>query len=428
MGKNTGNKNKETITRVSFIEKERMGEQVYDPEARTSKFAVWDGNKLTVEKQFLLAGDKVLIPYSPTNNLITNDVVLFPSEPCEYESEDKLLESIRSFLHRYVDVSEVFEITATYYVLFSWLHDRFNELPYLRVRGDYGSGKTRFLHVVGSLCYRSIFASGASSVAPLFHILDKIGGTLLVDEADFRFSDERSDIAKILNNGNAKGFPVLRCEKVNNREFEPRAFKVFGPKVVAARHDYEDAALESRFLTEDMGRRKVREDIPISLPDSFHSEALELRNQLLAYRFRNFRKYTNTELLADRSLEARINQTILPLLSIIQDEKARNQIISQASERNEQVRIDRGMQVEAHVLEAIKVLQDSDSSPISIAEITKKIVASHRHEYERKITPRWIGYIVRKKLHLRTYRRSGVYIIGNDNKSTLNYYYQKYGL
>ena len=45
-----------------------------------------------------------LVPYSPNNNLLQHQVVLLPSEPEEYESEQALVALIRSFIHRYVDV------------------------------------------------------------------------------------------------------------------------------------------------------------------------------------------------------------------------------------------------------------------------------------------------------------------------------------
>ena len=54
---------------------------------------------------------------------------------------------------------------------------------------------------MGSLCYKPIFASGASTVSPLFRILDSFRGTLIIDEDDFRFSDEKAEVVKILNNG-----------------------------------------------------------------------------------------------------------------------------------------------------------------------------------------------------------------------------------
>ena len=150
----------------------------------------------------------------------------------------------------------------------------FNELPYLRLRGDYGTGKTRGLLAIGSLCYRPFFASGASTVSPIFHTLDRLGGTLILDEADFRFSDATSEVVKILNNGNVKGMPVLRTMQNRDKEFNPRAFRVFGPKIIAMRGSYDDPALESRFLTEDMGLRPMRADIPISQPTALRAEAL----------------------------------------------------------------------------------------------------------------------------------------------------------
>ncbi len=82
---------------------------------------------------------------------------MLPSEPEEYGSEAALVHEIQAFIHRYVDVSPLFEKIAGYYVLLSWVFDAFNALPYLRLRGDPGSGKTRFLLAVGSLCYRDPF-------------------------------------------------------------------------------------------------------------------------------------------------------------------------------------------------------------------------------------------------------------------------------
>ena len=135
--------------------------------------------------------------------------------------------------------------------------------------GDHGSGKTRALLTIGSLCYKGLFASGASTVSPIFHTLDAFRGTLIFGGADFRFSDERAEIVKILNNGNVSGLPVLRTMMNRQREFNPQAFQVFGPKIVATRGSYEDKGLESRFLTEEMGSRKLRSDIPINLPEGF---------------------------------------------------------------------------------------------------------------------------------------------------------------
>ncbi|MDQ3816149.1 MAG: hypothetical protein M3362_00485, partial [Acidobacteriota bacterium] len=221
-------------------------EMVYRPAEAQTGFVVWKDGAWRYEPSVSLTEHQRLVPYSANNNLIKNEVVLFPSEPEEYESEETLLGEIQAFIHEYVDVSPLFEKITAYYVLFTWVYDSFNELPYLRLRGDPGSGKTRFLLIAGSLCYKPIFASGASTVSPLFRIIDSFRGTLIIDEGDFRLSDERAEVVKILNNGNARGFPVLRSEATPTREFNPRAYAVYGPKFVATRGFFQDRALESR--------------------------------------------------------------------------------------------------------------------------------------------------------------------------------------
>ena len=126
-------------------------EMVYRPQEKQTAFVLWKDGEWKFETGFSVNTFQCLVPYSPNNNLIMNEVVLLPSEPEEYGSEESLLREIQSFIHRYVDVSPLFEKIASYYVLFSWVYDGFNELPYLRVRGDPGSGKTRFLLTIGSL-------------------------------------------------------------------------------------------------------------------------------------------------------------------------------------------------------------------------------------------------------------------------------------
>src|SRR5215475_6365597 len=334
-------------------------EMVYQPQEKRTAFILWKEGEWSFEPSLSVNSYQRVVPYSPNNNLIRNEVVLLPSEPEEYGSEESLLGEIQSFIHRYVDLSPLFQEIASYYVLFSWVYDGFNELPYLRVRGDPGSGKTRFLLTIGSLCYKPIFASGASTVSPIFRILDSFHGTLIVDEGDFRFTDEKAEVVKILNNGNVKGFPVLRSEvSGKGREFNPRAYHVFGPKLVATRGFFDDKALESRFLTEEMGQYRLRNDVPINLPASYKEEALYIRNKLLLFRFRNLNKRMPEESLVDRTIEPRLNQIFVPLLSIIEDPEAVNDLRELARRYNREMIADR-----------------------------------HGSDYEKKITSKWIGSV-----------------------------------
>src|SRR6267378_965583 len=318
----------------------------FQPKQRRTLFAIYNAGRWTLQDAIDLGSDARLVPFSPNNNLIKNEVVLLPSEPLIYGSEEKLVADIQEFIHRHIDLSPSFEKVATYYVLLTWLYDAFTELPYLRFRGDYGTGKTRALLILGSLCYKGFFASGASTVSPIFHTLNAFRGTLIFDEADFRFSDEKAEIVKILNNGNVQGLPVLRTMMNRQREFNPQAFHVFGPKIVATRGSYDDKALESRFITEEMGVKPLRTDIPINLPDSFKEEARELRNKLLLYRFHHRREVKLDESLVDKRLEPRLNQILLPLLSVVADERLRAELRSMALNTQMGLIAERGLQVE----------------------------------------------------------------------------------
>lgn len=404
-------------------------ELVHDVEARRTQFAFWRNGTWEYEDSHAINPIHRLVPYSASNNLIRNEIVLLPKAPEEYGTEERLLADIRDFIHRYVDVSPLYEEIAGYYVLFSWIYDGFNELPYLRVRGDPGSGKTRFLLTVGSLCYKPIFASGASTVSPLFRLLETFRGTLIIDESDFRFSDEKAEMVKILNNGNVRGFPVLRSESSGRGEFNPRAYHVFGPKIVATRGDFEDRALESRFLTEEMGTARMRDAIPINLPPEHKAEASALRNKLLLFRFRNLRKRPALAKLVDRTLEPRLNQIFVPLLSIIQDPKALDELRAVARQCQRELISERGLGSEAQVLEVIRELLAANADgQLSIKEISDRFTELYSDDYDHKITSKWIGYVIRKKLRLKSVRGRDGYVLSTGQLPRLEQLYEGYGL
>lgn len=404
-------------------------ELLYDAEVRRTAFAVCTKERWRIENTITLESGEKLVPFSPRNNLIRNHAVLLPSAPEEYGTEAELLSEVQAFIHRYVDLNPTFEKLASYYVLFSWLHDAFNELPYLRLRGDFGTGKTRGLLAIGSLCYKPFFASGASTVSPIFHILDAFRGTLVLDEADFRFSDEKAELVKILNNGNARGMPVLRTVVSNKREFDPRAFHVYGPKIVATRGTYADRALESRFLTEETGTRGLRADIPINLPGEHQAQALRLRNKLLVYRFRTLHKAALNPALSDRRIEPRLNQILVPLLSIIDDPALRAELAELAGAYHRELLAERGASAEAQVLGILlEIAAEAGRGVVPIDSITKQFRERYGAEYARPITNKWIGYLLRAKLHLPAYKSHGMYVVPVTETTKLAALREKFGI
>src|SRR5579871_137940 len=322
-------------------------ETIYQPEARQTALVLARKGTFEIVSTWK-DGETTHVPIRPTNNLIRHNALLLPSAPVPYESAERLHGEICHYIRKYVSLSEQDRGLAAAYVLLSWVYDAFNELPYLRFRGDYGTGKTRALLVIGKLCYKAFFASGASTVSPIFHTLDTFKGTLIFDEADFRFTDEKAELVKILNNGNVQGFPVLRTQVTQAREFDPRAFSIFGPKIVGMRRSYDDRALESRFLTIEM-RPGRPADVPINLPDVQKDEALRLRNKLLSYRFQNRLSVSLNPDHADPNLEPRLNQILLPLLSVAPSPELRSAIMQTARTLQAGVILDRSSSPEGQV-------------------------------------------------------------------------------
>jgi hypothetical protein len=402
-------------------------ELLYNKDERTTALAVSRPDAgVSIEAHLDLTSDERLAPYSATNNLIATGCVLLPSEVGVYPGKAALLDEVRDFINRHVDLSPLFEEIAAHYVLLTWVYDAFNELGYLRFRGDYGTGKTRALITVGSLCYKPFFASGASTVSPIFHVLDAFAGTLVLDEADFRFSDATSDLAKILNNGTMAGLPVLRTMTNRHRELNPRAFRVFGPKLVGMRERFADRALESRFLTEDMGLRSVRPEVPIQLPGALAGEALGLRNKLLAWRFaaRGSVKVDPSRLVP--GIEPRLNQSALALLSLVDDAALRSKIGDELVGEAARVLQERAASVEATMLVAVREV--IDSAPNGIASVAAIAVAFERLPGGFSATGKWIGNVLRQRLRLKTVKSHGVYVVPKSERPKIDVLAQRFGV
>lgn len=378
-------------------------ELLYRREDERTLFALSREGEVSEVEEVDLPDGTIMVPYSPRNNLITHKAILLPSYAAEYGSEGALRAEVAAFIHRYVDLPPDFEEVAAHYVLFSWRFDDFPDLPYLRVLGDYGSGKSRFLTAVGSLCYRPIFASGASTVSPLFRILDAVGGTLVLDEGDFRFSDEKAEITKILNNGSSRGFPVLRTEATPHGEFNPRAFTVYGPKLIATRKHFDDPALESRCITAHLGGRSLRSDVPLTVPEAFAEEALSLRNKLLTYRLRVAGR--REEAPALRELEPRIAQVFSSLIASVEGDAARARLLSLAREASVSLVRMRSDSVEADVIAA--ALRLRETGVIAVKAIAERLAEG---DGGTALSPRAVGAVLRR-LGLAPRKRQGNYVL-----------------
>ncbi len=355
-----------------------VGEMVVSEDDERSFMIVANGS---VRKAYQHETPKVT--YLPTNDLMVGEVVHFARTAVPYDSQAVLFKEIRRFIHRYLELPEDFEEITSLYVLLTWVFEFAPSIPYLRVIGDWGTGKTRFLQVAGSICFRPIFASGATTPAPIFRILEQFRGTLVLDEADFKDSAAWSEMVKLLNNGYRPGMPVLRADKENGKWY-PRSYQVFGPKLISTRFNFKDEALESRCLTSEM-LTLTRDDIPRVLPPAFDKEVNELRSKLLTFRLANLTrlkgKTFGNELL-EPNLQPRLQEILIPLKAMLNGDGAMVEALAGFVHRLQDSLFSRRQESNAgRVLAAIIELHKEG------AEISSKTIAEKANQIDEEAPP-----------------------------------------
>lgn len=155
------------ITHKAFLQDgDVLCETIYDPEQNKKVYLCY--NRKTGESwrtDTYELNERTYAP--PMDNLAETKAILFPSDIQEYGTLDTLFDCVRDYIHTFLELPDDYLLIATSYVFLSWMYDNFNTLPYLRAKGEFGTGKSRFLSVIGSVCYRACFTSGATSASPI---------------------------------------------------------------------------------------------------------------------------------------------------------------------------------------------------------------------------------------------------------------------
>ena len=259
---------------------------------------------------------KIIIPFSPTDPLITSRCVQLPDAVGDYGSVRDLYQEIYNHTQKLMELDDKrFYAVSCVYVMMTWLYDRFNTLPYLRVIGEFGTGKSRFLSTFGNISFRPIMIGGTASYASMFRIMDKFRGTLIIDEADYSNSDMKSMIVKVLNEGHKSTGSVMRMRTLANNSMVPETFNVFGPKIIASRRPFTDDALESRCIVQRLFP-KQNTKAPTHEWDDIDQINTRIRNKLLKFRFDHYFDTVADESTLEGIGMPRLKQTALALTSV----------------------------------------------------------------------------------------------------------------
>jgi hypothetical protein len=236
-----------------------------------------------------------------------------------------------------------------------------------------------------------------------------------------------SEIVKILNTGYQRGMPVLRSE--GKGTFEVKAYDVFCPKIVATRETFSDKALESRFLVEEMGAGKLRTDIPRTLDENFYQDAEKIRNKLLMWRLKNYFEPIDRREDLIEGIHPRLNQIVMPLLSIIKDNAIREHLKTFIVKYNTDLVADRGLSWESDIVFAIfKLEYETKANQVTVKQITDE-VNPEIDISDDTLQPRKVGWYLRTKLQLKPYKtRKGFVLSFKDNRKRLDMWKERFGI
>lgn len=257
---------------------------------------------------------------------------------------------------------------AAYYAQFTWLHDSFDELAYLKAEGDANSGKSAIMIRIGHLCYRMVRTSGVGTAASLKYMQHLYRGTVFMDEMPDNL-DEFDERVTMLNIGSMKDQAWITNAmptKMPDGTVVPQvqAYNVFGPKLVTMYGKFPQKATESRFLVFKTFEKEPAElkkrDIPRRLNDKWHAQALQKRNMDITWRLKHWQpRIQPPDHLEDMQVSTRINQVTVPIKYLVKDDATALkdvELVVRSLYEDQRQELMTGK--EARVLEAILLLLD----------------------------------------------------------------------
>ena len=140
-----------------------------------------------------------------------------------------LLNEMSEAILRHIVCEKETAYASTLWIAMTYLIHLFDVIALLIVTApEMRCGKSEFRRLIGKMVLRPLEADNMSA-AVLFRSFDLWHPTLLVDEYD-SFVKNNEELRGVFNAGHQRGGCVWRCE---GEKFTPKAFDVFGPKVLA---------------------------------------------------------------------------------------------------------------------------------------------------------------------------------------------------
>ena len=151
-----------------------------------------------------------------------------------------LYSRIKQLLKKYVVVSDEFFDVIVSYIMMTYIYILFQVIPYLWINGEKGTGKSTIMKIMSKLCFNPMFCSNVNP-ANIFRQIDNDGSTIILDEFEKMYGEDKQEIIKILNQGFNIDGVVPRCVGQSN---QIRKFRSFSPKIMGGISNIDDVLFE----------------------------------------------------------------------------------------------------------------------------------------------------------------------------------------
>lgn len=343
-----------------------------------------------------------------------------------------LVLDIQNFFDKFFDVSEFNRKFLPYYVLFTWVYERFDFVPYVQFCGLTGTGKTRSAETVTVICYKSIDVRGSATIAAIFRTADLWKGTLFIDEFDMAsFGRENYAAALAFLKAGVGDGSVIRVEGLGKRVVT--AYSVKCPRIFTSEKPINDAGLQSRTYVIEM-EQSTRKLPLFKIKDKYETEINNLRTRLLYWRLLNFNKidlskieYGFPELSC---FDKRVQQVITPIYYLA-DKESRSSLLKFAQEQEKNTYIERREAIAGIVFEIIKEIKESndneDQDSFNFSNIRDKVQEKIGNNSNDNISPQVLSKVIKTELHFETKKFGSKHItkvVFTDDKfeAMLRYY------
>jgi hypothetical protein len=377
----------------------RLAEIVAAPHQIGTRFCIFrPGSERAEFAQEINSSAKIVKPAA--SEWVKGRALSLPTEPDFSKAEPRNL-----FLDIYDCIGKYFQgersliyITA-FYIMLTWRVHQISEVPYLRVLGEPGSGKSRWLLIAALLSHRAVLPSVDFTESSLFRLLKAVpDATFAIDEADRKTALD-DPLSQVLRAGMERDRFVWRSDpKGEGQAHEPQPFPCFGPKLLAAARPFRDDALESRIISFSLPLREVPEGIPVNAPDELQTDAQNLRNRLFAYRILNYARDKEfrgamraaADALRKRHMEGRTIQIGTGLLAVaceVACEPAIEACLQALQEHTQGISQGRMDTVDGVILEVLQDLRQEGRSDIALNDLHKLVCEQAQQQGLARMNP-----------------------------------------